>query len=59
MVQPRANFMCAMADDHDDVVDATFTKIVDAAFDDGFVSEGEKGLERAHALGLAGGEKDG
>jgi hypothetical protein len=50
--------MCAMADDHDDVVDATFAKIVDAAFDDGFVSEGEKGLEGAHAAGLTGGEQN-
>ena len=48
-----------MAQDHDDVFNATFAKVIDAGFDNGFLSEGEEGLERAHAFRLAGGEKDG
>ena len=37
---------------------ATGAQVVDATFDDGFVSEGEQRLERAHAAGAAGGEKN-
>jgi hypothetical protein len=39
-----------MAQDYDDCLDTAFAKVVDAAFDYGFVSEREERLERAHAL---------
>jgi hypothetical protein len=38
-----------MTEDDDDSVDTTFAKVVDTAFDDGFVSERKKGFECAHA----------
>jgi hypothetical protein len=39
-----------MAGDDDDCFDPACAEVVDAGFDDGFVSEGKERLERAHAL---------
>jgi len=47
-----------MAQDDNDLLDATVPQVVYTTFDDGFVSEGEQRLERAHAGGAAGGEKN-
>jgi hypothetical protein len=47
-----------MAQHDDDGFNTTPAQIVDAGFDDGFVSEGKKRLESAHAAGLTGGEKN-
>jgi len=54
-----ANVAGAVAQDDHDIFNAAFAQVVDATLDDRFVSEGEEGLERAHAAGAAGGEKNG
>src|SRR5678815_3468653 len=53
-----ANVVSTMSHDDHDLFNATFAQVVDAAFDDGFVSEREQRLERAHTAGAAGGEKN-
>jgi hypothetical protein len=47
-----------MAQHHNDRLNAAVAKIVDTAFDNGFVSEWKERLKRAHALRLPCGEKN-
>src|SRR4029079_13163817 len=54
-----ANVVGTMAQHDNDLVNATVAQVVDAALANGFVSEGQQRLERAHAAGAAGGEKNG
>jgi hypothetical protein len=51
------NFLGAMTQDYDNRFDTAFAKIVDTAFDNGFVCERQEGLRGAHAPGPAGGEQ--
>ena len=44
-----AQFIRAMAQDHDNCFHTALAQVIDAAFDDGFVSEREQRLEGAHA----------
>ena len=47
-----------MAEDDDDRFNSAVLKVVDAAFDNGFVAERQERLESSHAAGLAGGEEN-
>jgi len=41
MSEPIADFLCAMAQDDDDLFDAALLQVVDAGFDDGLFAEGK------------------
>ena len=47
-----------MTQNDDDRFNTTFSKVVDAAFDHGFVSERKQRFEGSHAARLAGGEEN-
>lgn len=56
--QVFANFFGAVAQHHDDGLNAACAKVIDAAFNNCFVSERKKRLKRSHALRMAGGENN-
>jgi hypothetical protein len=53
-----ANIIRPVAHDNNDLSDATLAQVIDTTLDDGFISERQQRLKRAHAAGAAGGKKN-
>src|SRR2546421_10289891 len=53
-----ANFFAARGQDYYDRFHAALLQIIDATFDDRFVSEGKQGFESPHPARLSGGEEN-
>ena len=52
------DFIRAMAQHDNDLIDSAVAKVIDAGFNDSLVSEGKQRLEGAHAAGLTGGQQN-